>query len=231
MASIIDSFKEVFSERFSFIKLVVLALPVYYSYQLYLQSKQDFTNFFWIAGITTFFLFGFLINLTSNVINERDFILPSLNPFKLGFVTVKGVIALGPIVYGLYLLANYICSFINIPMFDIAFKSMIWLVVAAIILTSFLMFSQRENILDAYKVKILFQKAGDLVTVIIFFLIQLLVINTIVCGFIGYTLSILFGPGPILDFFVVYAIVFNLAVTGHYIGQTNYDIIGCSKKD
>lgn len=234
MASIIDSFKEVFSDRFSFIKLAVLAAPVYYSYQSYLQSKGDFTNFFWIAGITLFFMFGFFINVTSNVINERDFVLPSLNPFKIAFSAVKGIVALAPISYILYLAANYICSFINIiAWIDTPLKTMIWIVVAGIILTSFLIFVARENILDPYKIKnlkVLFEKSGDLIMVTIFFLIQLAVINVIISGFIGYTLLLLFGQGVILDSFIVFAAVFNLAVAGHYLGQANYDVIEYGKK-
>lgn len=233
MASVINSFKEVFSDKFSFIKLVILAIPVYDSYQIYLQSKQDYTTFFWVAGLTVFFLTGFLITLTSNVINERDRILPSLNPLKLGFVAIKGIIALAPIILGASFVANYVCSFINtIPGFDIIFKSLIWLVAGSLILTSFIMFSQRENILDAYKFKIFFLKAGDLITSMLTFLLQLAIVNAVVGGFIGYLLFILFDYGPVLDSFIIYAIIFNLAVTAHYIGETNYDIVVYgSKKD
>lgn len=232
MASIIDSFKEVFSDRFSFFKLVVFTLPVYYSYQAFLQSKQDFTLFFEILGVTLFFLLGFLIETTGNLINERTYVLPSLNPLKIAFTAIKGIVALGPVCYVLYLAVNYIFTLIPvIPWVDIAIKYIIGLLAVAIILISFVMFAARENILDTFNVKIIFKKAGDLIVLIYFFMIQLIVINLLIGGFIGYALSLLFGPGFILDFFIMYLIVFNLAVAAHYLGQINFEVIGCKKND
>lgn len=230
MASVIDSFKEVFSDRFSFFKLVVFTLPVYYSYQAFLQSKQDFTLFFSILGPTLFFLFGFLIETTGDLINERTYILPPLNPFKIAFTALKGIIALGPVCYILYLVVNYIFTLIPvIPWVDITIKYLVVLFAVAIGSISFVMFAARENILDTFNLKIIFQKAGDLIVAIYFFMMQLIAINLLIGGFIGYALSILFGPGFILDFFIMYLIVFNLAVVAHYLGQINFEVIGCQK--
>lgn len=226
MASIIDSFKEVCSDRFAFLKIIVLSIPVYYTYQVYLQSKQDFTYFSWIAGITLFFLFGFLIKLTNNLINGNDSILPSLNPFTLALSAIKGILGIGVTILISYSLANYLCSIITImPPFDISLKSIIWLTAAAVMLTSFLMFVGRENILDAFNMKILFAKAGDLILTIYFFLIQLAIINLIINGFILYVIFLIFGFGPIFDGFVVIIVVFNICVTGHYMGQVHFETL------
>lgn len=231
MASVIDSFRETFSDRFSFFKLVTLAIPAYYSYEVYLNSKKNYDWFFFIAGLTVFFLFGFLISVTSNVINDKDTVLPSLNPFKLAFTSFKGLLALTPTTIIAVLLANYACSKINIlPWLDITFKIIIWLVMSAIILTAFLMYTQKEKISDAYNLKFLFEKSGDLITAIIFFLIQLILINLLTGGFIGYTLFILFGFGHIFDFFCSLLLIFNIAVTGHYMAQVHYELF-YDKKD
>lgn len=230
MASIVDSFREVFSDRLSFLKIFVLAIPVYYSYQVYLEPKRDFTGFFWIAGITSFFLFGFLVEVANNVINETDKILPALDPLKLGFSAVKGLLAIGPAALISCLPANYICSLINIsPGIDVTLKSIIWLVAAAIIIISFLLFSTNKKISDAYNFKIIYQKSGDLITSIIFFIIQLVVINLPTNGFIGYILFVLFGYGLIFIFFLALALVFNIAVTGHYMAQINYEVLTYDK--
>jgi hypothetical protein len=232
MASIVDSFREVFTDRLSFLKLVVLAVPVYYSYQVYMESDKDFTGFFWLAGITLFLLFGFLIEVTNNLVNERNTILPSLNPFTISLSSIKGILAIGPSALISCFLANYVCSFINIiPWLDITFKSIIWLVVASIIVTSFLMFSTRKRVLDAYNLKVLSQKSGDLIITIIFFLIQLTVINLPTSAFLGYTLFILFGDGPIFNFFLALVLVFNIAVTGHYLAQVHYEVLTYNKID
>lgn len=227
MASIIDSFKGVFSDKFSLIKFIILTIPVYYSCSLYTNAKGDYSGFYLFAGTTLFFLLGFLIELINNVINDRMTVLPSLNPIKLAFASAKGLIAIGPVVFISIWLANYLCSFIHLPLvwIDITLRVIIWLIFSSAILTSILMFSARENILDAFRFGLLLSKAGDLVLVIVFFAIQIILINIPTTVFIGYLLTVLFGSSPVLDFFVVLAVVFNIAVTGHYLAQAHYDLV------
>ena len=230
MASIIDSFRETFGDNLSFLKIFILSIPVYCSYQVYINDKKDYTGFFWLTGITLFFLFGLLIKVTNNVLNEKDSVLPSFNPFPLAFSAFKGSIAVGPAAWISCALANYVCSFINIiPWLDITLKSVIWLVVAAVITTSFLMFSTKERILDSYNLKILSDKSGDLMVMLIFFLLQLILINIPTTVFIGYVLIILFGFGPIINEFIAIALVFNIAVTGHYMAQVHYEVFSYEK--
>lgn len=231
MASIVESFKELSADRFVWFKIVVLSIPVYYSYQVYLQSKHDFTYFYWVVGITLFFLFGIIIKIANNVINTNNCILPSLNPLKLAFSAVKGLLAVGPTVIAFYLLANYLCSMIHIiPWLDITLKSLIWMVVSSFVLTSFLMFSARENILDAFHLKAFFEKAADLIVIILFFLLKLAFINLLINGFIAYVIFILFGFGPFFDYFVVIVVVLNICIIGHYMGQVHFENLSDYKK-
>lgn len=227
MASIIDSFRETFGDNLSFVKFIVLAIPVYFCYSLFLTSKNDFSGFNFLLWTTIFFLFGFLIKTTNNVLNDKDTVLPPLNPFKLALASIKGIIAIGPLTLIVLSLANYVASLINIiSWLDITLKTILWLTAAAISLTAFLLFVKDEKILDAYKLKVVFDKSGDLIIAIIVFLIQLLVANFIPVGFLAYTLIILFGIGPVLYFFLAYAIVFNVGVTGHYMAQLQYEVMG-----
>lgn len=226
MASIVDSFREVFSDRLSFFKLLLLTIPAYYCYQLFQQTKVDFSGFWFLTYVTSFFIFGFLIEVTNNVISENDSILPSMNPFKMALDGFKGLIAVGPAALICSLLANYVCSLINIIFWiDIALKSIVWLVVASVVVTSFLLFCAKKRILDAFNFPVLYLRAGDIIVVILFFILQLVIINIPTCAFLGYTLLVLFGFGPVFNFFVAYAIIFNLAVTGHYMGQAHYEAI------
>lgn len=230
MASIVDSFRETFSDNFSFLKFFVLSIPLYFSYELYVNAKNDYSGFFWLFGLTLFFLFGFLIKVTNRVLNESDSVLPSLNPLKLAFSAFKGIIAIGPLTWISCALANYVCSFINIiPWLDITLKTLIWLVAAAISVTAFLMFAAKEKIIDAYHLKVLSDKAGDMIVVLLFFVLQLLVINIPTTVFIGYTLLVLFGFGPVFNAFIAIAIVFNVAVTGHYLAQVHYELFSYEK--
>lgn len=230
MASIVDSFSGVFTDRLSLLKLFVLALPVYYSYQVFTTSKGDFSYFYIVAGITLILFLGFLTKVTFNVINEKDAVLPSLNPLKLFATGLKCLIAIGPLAAISAALANGVCSFINIIFWlDMLLKTVIWLIVGSLILTSFLMFSTKERISNAYKFKVLFEKAGELIFVILFFIIQLLIINIPTSGFIAYTLLVLFGFGPVFDAFITFAVVFNIAVVGHYLGQVHYEVVSYNK--
>ena len=232
MANILESFKEVFSDRFSFFKLAVFAAPIYYCYSVVLKNPRALSDVLWIIYLTIFFLLGFLIKTTGNVLNERDRVLPSLNPFTLAYSAIKGLIAIGPLSAISFGLANYAVSFIKIaPEVDMTMKTIIWLLAGAISLTSFLMFVKNEKISDAYNLKIISEKSPDLMVGVIFFLIQLVIINIPITGFLWYSLNILFGIGPILYAFGAYAIVFNVAVTGHYMAQLQYEILGLDKDD
>lgn len=227
MASIIDSFRDVFTDKLSFLKLVVLALPVYYSYQLYMGSKPGYGGFFWVTGITLFFLLGFFIKIVSNMLSDAPKLLPSLNPITLGFSAAKGLIAILPASWISIFLANKICSIIYIvPWLDTTLKTCLWLVAASVIMTTLLMFCTKEKIKDVFNFQLLSKASGDMILALIFFVIQLAVVNVLTIGFIGYTLLILFGQGLLFNFFVAYALVFNFAVFAHYMAQVHYELIG-----
>jgi len=232
MASIIDSFRETFTDHLAFLKIFVFSIPVYFSYQGYLQSNGDLTKISNLLYVTLFLLFGFLIQTTNNVINERDMVLSTLNPLKVALSALKGIIAIGPCVAVSCFAANYLCSLIKVnPGFDVILDILIWFVAASVITTCFLMFTTRENILDSYNLKILFQKGGDLIVSLIVFIIQIVVINIPTTVFISYALLILFGFGNIFNVFVSLAFVFNVGVIGHYFGQLHYENISYNKLD
>lgn len=227
MASIIDSFRDVVTDKMSFLKLVVLTVPVYYSYQVYTGAKAGYGGFYMVAGITLFFLLGFFIMIVNNMLIAASSILPSLNPFRLGFVALKGTLAILPVSLISIWLGNTVSSMIYIvPWLDMTLKVSIWLVVISVILTTLLMFCTRERIMDVFNFKLLSKASGDMILSLIFFAIQLIVINLPTTGFIGYTLKILFDYGPLFNFFVAFAVVFNIAVSAHYMAQVHYELLG-----
>lgn len=232
MASVIDSFREVFSDKFSFLKITILAIPVYYSYLLYTQPGQNPTFFALIAGLTAFFLFGFLVEVSVNVVNDDFKLIPSLNPIKLSMSAMKGILSIGPITFVLYTIANFICTRINvIAWFDSAVEGIIWAIVLSNIITAYLMFISEEKIIDAFNIKLIFEKSGDFVVIVALYVIQLAAINLVTTGFIAYTLNLLFGAGPILNFFLAIALVFNAGAMGHYLGQLHCETIGYDKPE
>ena len=227
MASIIDSLREVTSDRFAVLKMLIFAIPVYYSYTIFVTDKGFSGNFNLVAGLTIFFLFALLIKVTNNVINERDHVLPSLNLLKLALTAIKGIAAIAIPTVISCLLVNYISAQIFIiPWVDNAIKTILWLVASSVIITSFLMFARNENILEAFNVKLLFEKAGDLILVVLFYVLQAIAINLVTTAFIGYAMYILLGFGPVFSFFLAFALVLNICLAGHYMGQVHYEALG-----
>lgn len=223
MASVIDAFRETFTDKLSVVKIALLALPLYYSYGLYINKSSAFGL---IATITAVLLFGALIQVTTRVLNDENSVLPGFNVFRVLLSALKGIIAIAPYVFICGFLANYICSLIYIiPWFDNIIKTLIWLVATSIIVMSFLMFSTKESILDAFKLKILFEKAGDLIIALFFLSIQFAFINVFTNGILGYTIYILFGAGEILNFFIAFAITFNVMALGHFLAQLHYSVL------
>lgn len=233
MASIIDSFRETFEDNLSFFKLVIFAVPVYFCYTMFLTANGNFSAIWTLGIITAFFMLGYVAEISNNVLNEKDNVLPKLNFLKILLSSVKTIIAIGPMTAISAGLGNYALSFLtNIPIqwVVILFQIIIWLIVASIALTSFLLYIKKESIIDAYNLKLLVEKSGDVLLGIIFFVLQVLIINIPTTAFLGYTISVLFGVGPTLYAFCAYAIIFNIGAAGHYFAQMGYEIIGYDKR-
>lgn len=232
MASMLDSFRETYSDKFSFFKILLFAVPIYFFYDHYLKGPAAFAAVTFYLYVIGFFMFGFFIKTINFVLNEKETVMPPLNPLKLGLAATKGIVAILPSSLICVFLANYINQFINIiPWLDITLKSTVWLVASSIILTSFLMFAKGEKVLDAFDIKALSEKAGDFILGIIFYVLQLALINIPTTGLIGYSIYILFGFGPLLYAFLSYAIVFNIVATAHYMAQLQYEILGYDRQD
>lgn len=231
MASIIDSFRGVLEDNLSFFKLLIFAIPIYFSIDLYLSGKDD--NLLIILFLLTIFLlFGFLIRTTNGVLNEHDTILPPINVFKFAFSATKGLIAIAPSTVIAMAAAYYLGNMINLsPAFDIMVKSILWLLAASISLTSLLMYSRHEKITDAFNFKTISDKSADLLVGLIFFVIQIVIINFPTTILIGYVVTMLFGDGPILYFYIALAVVFNVGVTGHYLAQLQYEVLGYDREN
>lgn len=230
MASIVDSFRDIFSDKYSFFKIIIFTIAIYYDYPLYLNYKNDPASFTILTFIIAFFLFGFLIKTTNNIINERICILPSLNPIQLGISSIRGFLAILPSTLISCFLANTACSMLHtIEWFDYTAKTIIWVLAASVIISSYILFTVNEKIIEAYKLWKLSDKAGDIIVTIIVLIIQLLLVNAIVLGFLIYAIMILFGAGPILNFVISLAVVYNICAIGHYIGQMHYENVQYKK--
>ncbi|MBP7212383.1 hypothetical protein KBA27_06060 [bacterium] len=234
MASIIDSFRETFEDNLSFVKIAVFAIPLYYCYTMSLTANGKYGGVWTLGLITAFFLIGYFAEITSGVLNEGDCVLPSLNFLKMAISSLKLLISIGPLTLIAISIANFALSFttqIPLPWLITTIQVIVWLIVISISLSQFLLFVRKESIISAYNLKAVSDKCGDIIVGLIFFVIQLLLINIPTCAFLGYTIGVLFGIGPVLYAFLSYAVIFNIAATGHYFAQLGYEIMGYDKRD
>ncbi len=100
MASIIDTIRTIFGCKHSALKLigisVILAYPLFQ-----VVSKFEGWTAMWtiVTYVAIVFYAGYILLTSSNLINEKEILLPGfLNPFKIFFVGLGGVLAIGPMI-------------------------------------------------------------------------------------------------------------------------------------
>lgn len=226
MASVKDAFEDTLSDNLSVLKIILFAIPLYYSYYLFTTYKDNTTLFWWVAGITFMLLFGFIIKCTTNVMQGKDYILPSFNIFSIFWAAFKGLLAIGPTIALNTWLATLITSKVSLSVewVDIAFKCIIWGIFISIILTGFVLYTKRQKISDAYNFKIISDSSINILIAVLFMVPILAIFNLFTVGFISYVIWVFLGlESQILMFFWCVAIVFNLSVIGDYLAQVEYE--------
>lgn len=231
MASIKDAFEEAIQDNGALAKYFLFAIPVYYCTNLYLNSDKSELFKFWIASAITFiFLFGVLIECTTNVRNGKDSVLPSYNIFNIFWAGIKGLVALGPIIAInsaiAYFLCNYITNYVAEANTLLFLRCIICGVFGAIILTGYLCYARTFKILDTYNLKAISNSSMDILIAVIFMIPQILVADAVLIAPITYIVWIFFGiPHSIATFYWCMCLVFNLAMCGHYLAQVAYETI------
>lgn len=229
MASIKDAFLDVYNDKNSFIKIFVLAIPVYFCTTLY-QSGQSFAELWRVFLLTFLLLFGFVIKCTSNVRNTENYILPRIDILTLLWTGAKGTIALAPAIAVNCLIANYLCEFTSNYITDILafniFKYVIWSIFTAIILTCYLGYSKTFKIKDAYNFKAISNSSIDILISVLFMIPQVLLAAAIVLLPVCYLLWLFFGISHNISiFYYCMVFVFTLAMSAHYLAQIDYETI------
>jgi hypothetical protein len=234
MASIKDSFDEVLQDDKSIIKCVLLALPLYYCTDLLMQ-KADMGYFTFIALVTGILLLGVALKCTQNVRKGQIYVLPSFNVFGILFEGIKGLIALSPLIILAYAIEYFIIQILNNIFAGTDFLNpFIWVtsaICSSIIYTGYLLYAKNFKILDAYNFVSIGKYCIDVLVAIIFMKIKLIFVDLIILVPVTYIVWLFFGiPHPIAIFLWCVVAAFNIAMIGHYLAQTDYEIIGEADK-
>ena len=225
MASIKDSIEEIMNEDRSLIKLLVYAIPIYFTYFL-----------FSIGNVGLGYLVGFLVVIMLltiftkafyNVRCENNLVLPDLNIFSYIFSSTKTLFAICPIFLVCFWITKILLRIeIPIPLDNIQliYSIIVYAIMTSIVLTSMINYAKTENIKDAYNLKVISDTCIDILIAFVIYLPQLIVVNALVLGVIAYLFGILwYLLNPIFIFLCSIAVVFDVAVTGHYLAQIDYE--------
>lgn len=226
MASIIDSFKENIGDKLSLFKAFVLAIPLYYSYQLLITTKGDFTGATVIALVTLFILFGFLLETVYENIDGQTSGMIGLNPFKILFAGILGLIALAPVGIILSIIAVPIISFINItPEVNVFVQFVVWFLAVSVVVTQLLLFAKDRSLKNAYDLKTIYLRGGDTMVALFKFTLGLFLLNLVTFVLFGYVLWSFVGFSIWTDAYISIAIIYNISIFGHYLAQMQHDVI------
>lgn len=174
MASIINSFRNISSDKFWLIKIIVFAVPVFMILQVNILSGYSFRDQVIMCLILGIFYIGISTFLMNRNINNRSPIMPSLihiiDYFKF---TIFGSLISLP-VYILLILSLYrVYSTLTLEPF------VMWVIYISIILffspfifVPLVMYSAHGRLKDAVNIQVFFDAAGNFVVAFASYIIQ-----------------------------------------------------------
>lgn len=230
MASIKDAFDESTNEHNAFIKYIIFALPVFGAYSMFAKGMQNSVWFYILTFISVIIILAILSRCANNVMNFREQILPTLNPFSLAFDAIRTLIAIAPAAaingYLAYYLVTKIYPMISVTWIGTAATYITYAVCGSIVLTVFMLFAKRFSFIDAFDVKAISDSCIDVLIQIIWLGIQIAVLDALIAGSITYLFWLFIGIENFLMYFVwCMTAVFNVALIGNYLGQLNYEAL------
>lgn len=231
MASIKEAFNEVFQDDNSLVKSIILAIPLYFCVNTYINgSKEDMAGLWWLYILTYLLLFGFFMKCTANVRNTESYVLPSLNIFELIWNAFKGTLALGPSIainsYIAYFLCDLAAKYLPESSILTVFQFVIKCIFASIVLTGYMCFSRKFKISDAYNLHVISKSSADIMIATLFMIPQLLLALAILLLPGCFLLWLFWGPWyPISIFYYCIVFVYTLAMAAHYLAQIDFETI------
>ena len=227
MASIKEAFEDTILEQYSFVKLFVFAIPVFFAYTSY---KAGNTAMFHImSAVSIFLLTIMMIIVINNTSNANNTVLPSFEPIEFLKTTFLSVITLGPIIV-LLSFAAYTLGEIEIPLpapnVQNIYKSIIWALFGSVMLDSLIQFSKNFKFSAAYNLKVISNSCVDIFVGLLFLIPQLLILNFLTVGIMYYIFNLFFGVENVIFYMICsVALVANVAITSTYLAQLDYETV------
>lgn len=227
MASIKDAVEEAINDDFAFVKYFLYAIPVFICYILFSQGNMGW--FYFLGAFTVLMLISILITCIYNVRNGQNYVLPTFNIITFCITAFKAIFAIGPILgLGLWI-GNMLVAIkipIPVPNIQLIYAIIVWLILGSIIITSLILYSKTQHLKDAYNLVLISNTCMDILVAIIFFIPQLLLVNGLFIGIIAYLFAVFLSlENPIFIFLCSMALAINVAITGNYLAQIDYELV------
>lgn len=227
MASIKDALEESITDNLAIVKYIIYAIPVFISYVLFSQGNMGW--FWFVAVLTILMLVSILVSVIHNVRNGKNYLLPTFNIISFGITAFKAIFAVGPVL-GLGLWLGKILIGIQIPIplpnIQLIYSIIVWFILGSIMITSLILYGKTEKIKDAYNLVLISNTCIDILISILFYLPQLLLVDLILVGVIAYVFGIFFTlDNVVFVYFCCMALVMNVAITGNYFAQIDYELV------
>lgn len=227
MASITDSIKLVFSEKFSYLKIFILSYIPFTIMQIdkgiySLGETLDIVAYFFLGLL----YFGYLFSISAYTIQCKQAVLPPLNPFKMLWIGFKGLIALLPSLILCWCFYTFYYKNLNL---EIIQNKIIATVAAflllSIVFTSIIFFAKNFSINEALNLKNIIKNFSQVFLYLIFTFILLGAICALISIPILSLSSILFGKGLIETCIIIYLITATLFVYFQNLGYAYFEYI------
>ena len=225
MASIVDSIRSVYTDRFSTLKMGVFSYAVYFLVSMYVPTAvHNPLNFLLILLI--FFLYsGFCAIIVSNRINQRIEVLPTLDLVKYFRVCVQSFLLSIPFfVIGIFVVGFVLALF----RFEALPQQIsLWLVrfvVFCSFISAFINFSENYSMTDGLNLPKLMNGLADVIVYTIVCLLLLAIYSIFLAVPTLFLLYTFFKFGPLFQYGASFFLTLNLAFMADYWGQLHYDI-------
>ena len=237
MASVKDAVEESITDNHAIFKIILYSVPLFLCTQLIIAGAKFPSGLLLIGSVlTSILLFGYMLRCTINVASGSNSVLPSFNVFKVFLTGLKGAVVLAPIAIISKILATLCIGFLaNAPLpgnLIIIFSWIIGIIFGSFVYTSYLLYSRRCVVIDAYNISAISRYCIDILLGVIFMKVLLLLVDIILIVPVGYVLWLFFGLTSAFSvFFLCVVAVFNISVMGHYLAQIGYEVIETEEEE
>ena len=225
MASIVDSIRSVYTDKFSALKIGVFSYAIYFLVSMYVPStQQNPLNMLLILFI--FFLYsGYCAIIISNRINQRIEVLPTLDLVKYFRVCVQSFLLSIPF----FIISIFVVGFVlALFRFEALPQQIALWLVRFVVFCSFV--SALINYSESFSLRVgmnISSIINGLADVIVYTIVCILLLGIYSIFLAVPTLFLLytfFKFGPLFQYGAAFFLTFNLAFVADYWGQLHYDI-------